>query len=72
MRKCIFTHKTNMNGIQKSNSNIKTKHIRKINLIKKNLFNIKTQKWEKYSITARGMRLFYKNTINKRKIDSNI
>jgi ribosomal protein L28 len=61
-----------MNGMQKSNSNIKTKHVRKINLFKKHLFNIKNQKWEKHNITARGIRSFYKAIMNKKKIDINI
>jgi len=61
-----------MNGMQKSNSNIKTKHVRKINLVKKRLFNVKTQKWEKHNITARGIRSFYKIKVNKKKVDINI
>lgn len=64
MKKCQITNKISMNASKVSFSNKKHKYRKKINFTKKKIFNQKTDCWEAFKITSRGLKTMYKYIMN--------
>lgn len=65
MAVCVFTGKKRMGGNRVSHSNIKTKRTLRPNVHKKRIFDIKTGRFVRLSLSTRAIRTLNKHSLSE-------
>ena len=56
-RKCQITNKTGLRGNRVSNANNKSRHVQKVNIVKKRIYLPELKRYVKVKMSAKGLKI---------------